>query len=110
MITAADHTHVGMKHRYLNTELLLCLLLIYLQAAQPRQNYLAVLKLSDLGQGRHGKKSSKAAADDPDDEDDDDESDGDESMSGNDSDDPDSKEPPAKMHHRWVYGRLLRCF
>ena len=26
------------------------------QAANPRQNYLAVLRLADLGQGRHGKK------------------------------------------------------
>eukprot|EP00878_Enallax_costatus_P033373 GHUV01036797.1.p1 GENE.GHUV01036797.1~~GHUV01036797.1.p1 ORF type:complete len:463 (+),score=125.34 GHUV01036797.1:104-1492(+) len=73
------------------------------QAAQARQNYLAVLKLSDLGQGRHGKRSAAKSGDDSDDDDSDSaESDGAESMSGDESDDPDSKEPPAKMHHRLV--------
>jgi ribosome assembly protein RRB1 len=68
------------------------------QAAQPRQNYLAVLRLASLGQGRHGKKADKADKD-SDSESDDDESD-DESMSG--SEDEDDKEPPARMHHRYV--------
>eukprot|EP00877_Chromochloris_zofingiensis_P002660 jgi/Chrzof1/12395/Cz06g32260.t1 len=30
------------------------------QAAQPRQNYLALLKLTHLSQGRHGKKDNKS--------------------------------------------------
>jgi ribosome assembly protein RRB1 len=56
-----------------------------------------VLKLDELGQGRHGKK--QAAKKDSDDEDDDD-SDSSDGESMDESDDEDSKEPPAKMHHR----------
>lgn len=51
------------------------------QAANPRQNYLAVLRLADLGQGRHGKKH-KEGGDDDDDESDDESSEDDESSSG----------------------------
>ncbi|KAF6264703.1 WD40-repeat-containing domain protein [Scenedesmus sp. NREL 46B-D3] len=70
------------------------------QASSARQNHLAVLKLSELGQGRHGKKQAgrKEAGDESDD--DDSESSGDESM--DESDDEDSREPPARMHHRLV--------
>lgn len=78
-----------------------CFHSLHLQAAQPRQNYLAVLKLADLGQGRHGKKKDKkkSAADDS--SSDSESEDDDESMSGDESDeDDDSKEPPARLHHR----------
>lgn len=68
------------------------------QAAQPRQNYLAVLRLAALGQGRHGKKPDKAAAGSDGESSEDDDSD--DSMSDA-SDDPEDKEPPARMHHRW---------
>lgn len=74
---------------------------LWLQAASARQNYLAVLKLSDLGQGRHGKKADKKAAG-SDDESDSESADESDDASMDESDDEDSKEPPAKMHHRCV--------
>jgi ribosome assembly protein RRB1 len=76
-----------------------------LQAASARQNYLAVLKLAELGQGRHGKKQASKKEGAESDDDDDDSSSEDESM--DESDDEDSKEPPAKMHHRCGAGGYL---
>lgn len=71
------------------------------QAASARQNYLAVLQLADLGQGRHGKRPDKRpGAGDSSSDEDDDESSEDESMDGSDDEDGDGKEPPARMHHR----------
>jgi ribosome assembly protein RRB1 len=77
------------------------------QAAQARQNHIAVLKLAALGQGRHGKRDGKRRRGGGDD----DESSSDESSSGSEggsdsemdaSDDEDDREPPARMHYRWA--------
>eukprot|EP00879_Flechtneria_rotunda_P014031 GHRR01014658.1.p1 GENE.GHRR01014658.1~~GHRR01014658.1.p1 ORF type:complete len:366 (+),score=106.34 GHRR01014658.1:218-1315(+) len=68
------------------------------QAASARQNYLAVLKLAELGQGRHGKKAEKRN----DDGESSDEGESSEDDSMDESDGEDSREPPAQMHHRLV--------
>ena len=81
------------------------------QAAQPRQNTLAVLKLAALGQGRHGKRDGKrrggGGSDDDDDESSSSSDDDGEGGSGSDSemdasDEPEDREPPARLHHRLV--------
>ena len=64
------------------------------QADSARQNYVAFLKLSPLGQGRHGKKAKKDDDDDEDDDMDDDEDEDEEDDNGGD-------EPP-KMHYRTI--------
>jgi len=104
----------------LATATTLCLpCLLCHQAANPRQNYLAVLKLADLGQGRHGKKPEKEKkGDESSDEDDESSEEEDESSSEDASMDEadegaegktregrltarrEGKEPPARMHHR----------
>ncbi|EFJ52570.1 hypothetical protein VOLCADRAFT_55730, partial [Volvox carteri f. nagariensis] len=65
------------------------------QAATARQNYVAFLKLAQLGQGRHGKKS---AAEDDDDSDASDDDDDDSSDDGEGS----SSELPATFHYRRI--------
>jgi ribosome assembly protein RRB1 len=65
-----------------------------------------VLKLAELGQGRHGKKQTGNKEGGDSDDDSDSDSSDDESM--DESDDEDSKEPPAKMHHRCVVALRLR--
>lgn len=95
-----------------------CLILccfVYVQAANPRQNYLAVLRLADLGQGRHGKKldndkegdeSSEDESSEEEDESSDESMDeADESGEGKQREGRltarrEGKEPPARMHHR----------
>jgi hypothetical protein len=82
------------------------------QAAQPRANHIAVLKLAALGQGRHGKRD-KAAGDDSDSS----SSSGGEESEGEDgssdgmnaSDDDDDREPPPRMHHRRAVARPACC-
>lgn len=68
------------------------------QAATPRQNYLAFLKLGRLGQGRHGKKGQQGSDSDDDDSDEDDE--GEEGMEREREEKP--GEPPAQFHYRMV--------
>jgi ribosome assembly protein RRB1 len=79
------------------------------QAAQPRQNAVALLRLEALGQGRHGKRDAtrrgRTNDGDNDDEDEDDEDDEDDDDEGMDSDadggdQRSSREPPPRMHHR----------
>jgi ribosome assembly protein RRB1 len=75
------------------------------QAAQPRANHIAVLKLASLGQGRHGKRDSKkrrGGSDSDDDSSSGDEDGGSDSMDA--SDDEEDREPPARMHYRWGPG------
>lgn len=62
------------------------------QADTARGNYLAVMRLTDLGQGRHGKKAEKL----------DSESDDDSDMEESEEEEVDDKEPPAKMHLKMV--------
>ena len=85
------------------------------QAAQPRQNTIAVLKLAALGQGRHGKRDGKRRRGG------DDSSSGSDSSSGDDdsgsasdsemdaSDEEEDREPPARMHYRCAAARRLRA-
>lgn len=77
------------------------------QAAQARQNHIAVLKLASLGQGRHGKRDGKRRRGGEDGESSEDDS-GSESEGGSDSemdasDDEEDREPPARMHYRCVF-------
>lgn len=74
------------------------------QAAQARQNHLAVLKLASLGQGRHGKRAGRRRGGGGSNSDS--SSDGEGGGSGSDSesmdasDDEEDREPPARMHYR----------
>ena len=77
------------------------------QAAQARQNHIAVLKLAALGQGRHGKRDGKRRRGGGESSSDDsggsgsESGDEDGSGSGMDaSDDEEDREPPARMHYR----------
>lgn len=73
------------------------------QASTPRQNYIAFLKLAELGQGRHGKRRGKPGGGDDDEESDESESES-ESGSGSGSDDDDKMseegDAPCKFHYR----------
>ncbi|KAJ9530838.1 hypothetical protein QJQ45_028716 [Haematococcus lacustris] len=75
------------------------------QAATAKQNYLAFLRLANLGQGRHGKKAQKAAdgSDSSSDEDDDDDGD---SMSGSEGEgeEGERKERPGLPEVDLVFG------
>ncbi|KAJ9530380.1 hypothetical protein QJQ45_000749 [Haematococcus lacustris] len=75
------------------------------QAATAKQNYLAFLRLANLGQGRHGKKAQKAAdgSDSSSEEDDDDDGD---SMSGSEGEgeEGERKERPGRPEVDLVYG------
>lgn len=76
------------------------------QASTPRQNYIAFLKLAELGQGRHGKRKGKAAGGGEDDDEDDEESSDMDSEAGSMSGDEDGDkmsedgDAPAKFHYR----------
>ncbi|KAF8065712.1 grwd1 [Scenedesmus sp. PABB004] len=70
------------------------------QASSARANYLAVLKLADLGQGRHGKRAVKPRGSDDESSDESESDEGSDAM--DDSDDDDAREPPPRMHHRLV--------
>lgn len=74
------------------------------QAAQPRANHIAVLKLAALGQGRHGKREGKRrrGSDDGSDSGSSSEDEGSGSDSMDASDDEEDREPPARMHYRLV--------
>ncbi len=65
------------------------------QADAPRKNHLALLKLTNLGQGRHGKRDKKGDESSSEDESDEEEEMSDEEEGG------EEKDPP-RMHHRWA--------
>jgi len=79
------------------------------QAAQARQNHIAVLKLAALGQGRHGKKGGDDASDDGSSSSGDESGDGSDSGGMDASDDEEDREPPARMHYRCARVCLVQC-
>lgn len=70
------------------------------QAAQPRQNYLALLKLTHLSQGRHGKKDNKSNKNEESEDESADEDESEDDSMDDDSDADEDKEEPPKMHYR----------
>lgn len=74
------------------------------QAPTAKQNYLAFLKLANLGQGRHGKKANKDPnkSDDESDSDDDMDDDEDSEDEGEERPEVDLVFGPPRMHYRMV--------